>query len=891
MSHEDTPPATPLYATPAGLERSLRVVLVASRQVPGWVRAFVELAVGNDWIDLVVVTALEAALPTVSDVSVDLRAFLAYERAVLGHSDASLAPETIPSDHAGVMAEQGAPAPLHARVSALRPDLVLLLGPQAWASALAEQAPWGCWHVDASLTDPRYAGLSLLAPMMRGETATQMELVLQGPTKAPIALAGSWGRTRTTSFLMQRKDAFRKLPPLLLRALHRVAAGHVPATRRSVAILQLQSSQSPLGRAAGLRALISALRGIARSLIGRLRNRRDWMLVLRRGGTMLDPEAPVIGPHALLKAPRGWWADPCVIAADGRTLVFVEEMADPKIYKGTIACVELIDGGAHRLGIALDEPGHLSFPQPFLWQGQWYLTVESSYARRVSLYRATDFPLEWVRVRNLITGRVCVDPTLHHHEGHWYLFANVAESGNSTCDDLFLFVADSLEGPFRPHPAAPIVSDVRRARLAGRLFHHHGRLIRPAQDCAPGYGKAVVFNEVLELGPTVYRERVLSRLVPDWARRLDGCHTYNTDGDVEVLDVRGRPPADAVYLPVTDGGGFDAPAGRMHLPHHLGPAIAAQLPGGMTHPKTAQESDQGTPEAPRQRTSIVTHYLRYSMSNALVMLAGFIAFTILTRLLDNTQFGILRYYDTWMLIGVALIKLGSQHAIVRFYPYNGDPQRMRAFGTNLVLLPLVLSGMLWALAVIGLALWWRWGGGTFHPVFWGALLIMPMLAASNIVQMVMRASERSDIVMATRIIGRLLELVLVLGAVILVQHSALAVYGGKIIAAALLLAWLLHWMRRNVYVARDAIDLRALGNGLIYGLPLMAHELAHSILANLDRVLLKEITGDFAVVGIYAIGYALAMQVNVFISATLSEAFTPVSPGPTRPVAAVPFAR
>jgi len=41
-------------------------------------------------------------------------------------------------------------------------------------------------------------------------------------------------------------------------------------------------------------------------------------------------------------------------------------------------------------------------------------------------------------------------------------------------------------------------------------------------------------------------------------------------------------------------------------------------------------------------------------------------------------------------------------------------------------------------------------------------------------------------------------------------------------------------------------------------------------------VLLKQLTGDFAMVGIYAIGYSLAMQLNVFIDATLSEAFTPV---------------
>jgi O-antigen/teichoic acid export membrane protein len=141
---------------------------------------------------------------------------------------------------------------------------------------------------------------------------------------------------------------------------------------------------------------------------------------------------------------------------------------------------------------------------------------------------------------------------------------------------------------------------------------------------------------------------------------------------------------------------------------------------------------------------------------------------------------------------------------------------------------------------------------------------------------VVRAGERSDIVMATRIAGRMVELMLVLGAVILVQQSALSVFGGRIVAAILLLGWLSHWMYRNVNFSRRAIDLRALRTAMIFGLPLMAHEISFSILANMDRVLLKHITGDFAVVGIYAIGYALAMQINVFIDATLSEAFTPV---------------
>ncbi|GAB3384677.1 glucosamine inositolphosphorylceramide transferase family protein [Lysobacter fragariae] len=584
MKDVDTPAKTPLYPAPEGFERPLRVVLVGPPQVPGWVSAFHALATVYDWIELVTLTDSAAVLPQVQGVAMDVRAFVALEHALLS-GNRSLAPVPMPTDP-GSHAEawHAYDMPLPARISALHPDLVILVGPPAWAATLAGSAPWGCWCLDASLVDQRHAGLSLLAPMVRGETATQMALMLQEQDQAPIDLAVSWGRTRKSSFLVQREDAFRKLPALLLRALHRLAGGYVPANLHAVATVQLQSPSS-MGGAVGVRALLSIVRASHRWLTGWFRNDRiGWTLVLRLGGTALDPQAPAIGSHALLKAPKGWWGDPFVVIAEGRKLVFVEEMAEPKLKKANIACLELTGGGARRLGIALDEPGHLSFPQAFLWQGQWYLTVETGYDRRVSLYRATGFPMEWTRVRDLVTGWVCVDPTLHHHDGHWYLFANVAENGNNTCDELFLFVADNLEGPFVPHPASPIACDVRRARMAGRLFHHQGRLIRPAQDCGPGYGNALVFNEVLELGPKVYRERQLSRLAPYLTRSVDGCHTYNVDGGVEILDVLGRPPNRTAYLHVSDGpGNHDVHNGAP--PDRLDPMVTATLPatGGTVH--------------------------------------------------------------------------------------------------------------------------------------------------------------------------------------------------------------------------------------------------------------------------------------------------------------------
>ena len=64
------------------------------------------------------------------------------------------------------------------------------------------------------------------------------------------------------------------------------------------------------------------------------------------------------------------------------------------------------------------------------------------------------------------------------------------------------------------------------------------------------------------------------------------------------------------------------------------------------------------------------------------------------------------------------------------------------------------------------------------------------------------------------------------------------------------------------------------------------------MLVAIDRVLLKHMTGDFAAVGIYTIGYSLAMQINVFMNATLSEAFVPGGqPGLRQPTATPRCAR
>jgi hypothetical protein len=554
------PAATRLYAPLAGDRAGLRVLLVAPPEVPAWLVRFVAHAAGNDWLTLTLQPVIAARPDALATVPRGLHGFLARERARRPHGQAAFAPvalvgsDAVPS--ASVLEVDANLAALRARIAELQPELLLLLGPQPWATALAGCAERGCWQLDASLADADQAACALLAPVLRGQSETALTLELELPGRVALPLATTWGATCRASASRQRDQAFLKLPALLLRALRRVAEDARALPTRQPARLRLDPAQRPAGPALGVRALASTL---AYRLAERWRRARQpfedpWFVLLRDAGAPgapLNPQLPTVDRHAVLEAAGGEiWADPCLVEDAGRRLLFVEETLQ-STSKGVIACLELAqDGSARRLGLALEQPFHLSYPQVFRWDGHWYMTVESGQARRVSLYRAEGFPLHWQRVADLLDGCTCVDPTLHRHDGRWYLFVNIAESGGSTCDELFLFVADALAGPYRPHPANPIVADVRRARPAGRLFSHDGRLIRPAQDCAPSYGAAIAFNEVLELDPDHYRERPLGRLDASWAAGLDGCHTYSAIPGLEVLDARGVPSAGSTRLRV-----------------------------------------------------------------------------------------------------------------------------------------------------------------------------------------------------------------------------------------------------------------------------------------------------------------------------------------------------
>lgn len=237
-----------------------------------------------------------------------------------------------------------------------------------------------------------------------------------------------------------------------------------------------------------------------------------------------------------------FWADPHVVYVDGTHYVFLEEFPYAE-GKGHISVFQLDEHGkATRPVRVLDAPYHLSYPFVFEWEGTWYMVPECGAERRVDVYRCEEFPTRWVHHATLMEGRGVVDATLFPHGGKWWMFANVREhAGASPWDELFLFYADHpLATDWTPHPRNPIVSDVRCARPAGRLFERNGVIYRPSQDSSREYGYGLKINRVLSLSETTYEEREESSVEPKWDRKIIGIHSLSHAGRLTVVDAKLR---------------------------------------------------------------------------------------------------------------------------------------------------------------------------------------------------------------------------------------------------------------------------------------------------------------------------------------------------------------
>ncbi|WP_152619469.1 glucosamine inositolphosphorylceramide transferase family protein [Cohnella kolymensis] len=215
-------------------------------------------------------------------------------------------------------------------------------------------------------------------------------------------------------------------------------------------------------------------------------------------------------------------ADPFMMFHKSKYYLFFEVL-DRSTGKGVIGLAISNDGKEwHYDRIVLRESYHLSYPYIVETEGDIFMLPESTEAGRVLLYKATNFPYDWVVSHELIEGSY-LDASVFEYDRTWWMLAGTA-GGN-----LHLFFSDSINGRWTEHPSSPmIVSNFHITRPAGRVIAGSHGVYRYAQDSLPYYGTQVRVFEITRLSRTEYEERELNTIIrgseidADW--RKDGMH-------------------------------------------------------------------------------------------------------------------------------------------------------------------------------------------------------------------------------------------------------------------------------------------------------------------------------------------------------------------------------
>jgi hypothetical protein len=236
----------------------------------------------------------------------------------------------------------------------------------------------------------------------------------------------------------------------------------------------------------------------------------------------------VLSDQALAAHGLACIADPFAVRRDGRWFLFFEEIRTGTD-RGEIGVAESPDLENWTYGgTVLSEPFHLSYPHIVEAGGETFMIPEASASGSVRLYRAADFPLRWEFVDVILHGHKFKDSTLVERDGSYFLFTETSQK--DTHDELRLFVASDLHGPWTEHPASPlVVGNADAARPAGRIVDVDGRLVRLSQRCAQRYGRGVLAHPIERLDLDEYRESPAQEVLRPAASGWTAGGTHHVD--------------------------------------------------------------------------------------------------------------------------------------------------------------------------------------------------------------------------------------------------------------------------------------------------------------------------------------------------------------------------
>ncbi len=274
-----------------------------------------------------------------------------------------------------------------------------------------------------------------------------------------------------------------------------------------------------------------------------------YAIAIRKKDAENDLSSGKIGkkPFEIFEANDSYWeADPLLFSFQGEDFLFTERY-DISRDKGSLAVVKLKDKKSNFSGeVILSEEYHLSFPNVFEWNGVIYMIPETSEAHTINLYRGSADLKKWKLVASFHEDRIVDAVAIKIEQDHIVILASEYDKNDPLRVRYSQF---KIEVRDEDYACIRINRDEQEYNLtdrnAGKLLCRGGERILPTQESTlTEYGMYLVFRKIdaegVPIQDFVYKYSVNDIKILDKVikRNLIGIHTYSSNEDVEIIDLR-----------------------------------------------------------------------------------------------------------------------------------------------------------------------------------------------------------------------------------------------------------------------------------------------------------------------------------------------------------------
>lgn len=280
-------------------------------------------------------------------------------------------------------------------------------------------------------------------------------------------------------------------------------------------------------------------------------------------------------------------------------------------------------------------------------------------------------------------------------------------------------------------------------------------------------------------------------------------------------------------------------------------------------------------------SSLKKFFIQFShffSGSVLTQLFGLITFPILTRILSIEQYGLFALITTTMMIVVVPAKAGMPNGIIRFYSEFGDTKERKTVFASTV----CFSSFVFAIAATGIyniCIWLAKYKGFINSEYYTCFLIMSLfllirplnIIVLNIMRVKGKTLQINIIELLEKAVSTTLSLILLIFIIKEIYGFFVGIVLGHIFVALILWRWLFKYFKLRY----AAISKALLKSMMMFGMPLLLNEMCYLLLSYADRYLIVWIIDEGAL-GIYSVGYNLAMYIANAITIAVSYSIVPL---------------